>query len=528
MPDIYLVDRDVIYFADGWTWQGDGYQEKFHLPHYFDVGESEPLVIRNTIPEDLPHGAHIAIKSYMQSVIIKIDGETIYAAGHDSDKFLGRDFASFWAVADIAPEYKGKTVELTLFSHLSSSKGYASEPVIASGTGVLGHIFIQKGFIGNILPPLIIILGIVLIIGSIMGRIHKENRRALLYLGFTAVILGNWFLGDTGMLQLVTKNTYFTTRITFLMTLLSIIPFGLYIRETIPMKKKRFLGDFLISLTIINATVCLILEYFDILGIRDTLPAAALLIAAFCVYNMIILPIEALYYKNAEASRELKGLLIYMVFGIMETVKFYSGGQKGSSHYILIGAIIYISISVFNQFNEYNKREKTRKEKEYFEKMAYTDALTGGFNRAGYTRDLNDIINPEGLVVVQADIDRLKYINDYFGHSHGDRAIIDTYEVLNKNFAKVGKVYRIGGDEFSAIIKNTDMDEINRIIEQVKEEADLIAEERPYDFSVSFGTVEYDSSLDKDISATIVRADHKMYDDKKRLRGSVPRKMPAV
>ncbi|HHT25509.1 MAG TPA: hypothetical protein GXZ76_08385, partial [Clostridiaceae bacterium] len=48
------------------------------------------------------------------------------------------------------------------------------------------------------------------------------------------------------------------------------------------------------------------------------------------------------------------------------------------------------------------------------------------------------------------------------------------------------------------------------------------------DFSISFGIVEYDAFLDTDIHATTVRADHKMYEDKKRLRNTVPQKMPVV
>jgi len=527
MPDIYLVDRDVISFSDGWTWQGDGYQKKFHLPHYFDVDESEPLVIRNTIPDDLPNGAKIVIKSYMQSVIIKIGEETVYAVGHDSSKFLGRDFADFWAVADISPEHKGKIIELTLFTHVSSSRGYASKIIITSGTGLLGYIFFQKG-LGNVLATIIIVLGIVSIIACILGRIYKEKRRSFLYLGTSAIIVGNWFLGDSGIFQFLTKNTYYTTRITPLMTLLSTISFGLYIRETVPMKKKRFFGDFLTLATIIHVTVCLILEYLGILGFRDALPVTLVLIATFFGYNMIIFFVEVYYYNNRRASKELRAIFIFLFFGVLETVHYFLGGQKETSHFILIGAIVYIVMSLFNQFKEYQEIRRVREDKERFEKMAYTDALTGGNNRARYIKDLENIVNPKSFAVIQIDTDRLKYINDYFGHSHGDIAIIDTYKVLNKNFAKIGKVYRIGGDEFSVIIKNANIDEINQITEQVKKEVDLIAKERAYDFSISIGIAEYDASLDEDIHATSIRADYNMYEDKKRLRNTVPRKKPVV
>lgn len=527
MPSIYLLDRDVISFSDGWTWQDDGYQGKFQLPYYFDVGESEPLVIRNTIPDELPHGAKLAIKSYMQSVVAKIDGETVYAVGHDGDKFLGRDFANFWAVMNLNPEHKGKTIELTLFSHLPASKGYASEVIITSGTGLVAHIFSVKG-LWNVLSIAIIILGIILIINCFLSRIYGEKRRSLLFLGISALLVGSWFLGESGMLQLITDNTYYVTRITLISTVLSPISFGLYMREALPMAKKRFFADFFTLLLIVNAAVCMVLEYLDILSLRDTLVASIVLIVIFCIYYMAVFLIEALYYKNERASHEFKAAFIFMFFAIAEVIFYFYKKQKGSSYYMLVGATIYIAMALFNQYRDYSERRRLKEDKEYFEKIAYTDALTGGCNRAGYVRDLKDIANPEGFAIIQADTDRLKYINDYFGHSQGDVAIIDTYKVLHKNFAKIGKTYRIGGDEFSVLVKDANRDEIDLIIEQVKQEVALIDKARPYDYSISIGVVNYDSTIDRDINAAIVRADHKMYEDKKRLRGTIPQKMPVV
>ena len=527
MPNIYLIDGDVFSFSQGWTWQGDGFQEQYSLPRYFDVKESEPLVIRNTIPDQLPHGAKLAVRSYMQSVVAKIDGETVYAMGDDSDKYLGKDFGNFWAVIDITPEDIGKTVELTLFSHLSTSNGYASEIVIATGTGLLGHIFFQKGA-WNALSLITILLGVVVVFSCILGRFYKQKNSGLLFLGITALLLGSWFLGDSGMLQLLSKNTYYTTRITFITTLLIPISFALYVRETVHMSKKRFLADFLTALLIINAVICMALEHNDVLGIRDTLLVTMALIGIFCIYYIVIFSIELFYYKNKKAADEIRAIVVFIFFAILETVYFLIDKQKESSYFMLIGTTVYIILALFNRYKEYTERRKVKEDKEYFERVAYTDALTGGGNRAGFYRDLETITDPEGYFIIQADTDRLKYINDYFGHVNGDRAIIDTYNVLFKNFSKIGTVYRIGGDEFSVIVKNSDRDEIDRIMEEVKKDVVLIAKERKYDFSVSFGAVKYDSASDLNINATIIRADHKMYDDKKRLRDTVPKKMPVI
>ena len=526
MPDIYLVDRNVIHFSDDWTWKGDGYKERFSLPHRFDVEKTEPLVIRNTVPDDLPAGSIIAMRSNMQSVLVKIDGETVYDIGNDSDRFLGRDLGDFWAFIKTESKYEGKEIEISLFSNRAASHGSALEVFIGSKSALFGHIFSYRGC-WHFLTPIMIILGLTVILVYFFFGIYKEGNKGFLYLGIYALLMGNWFLGESEMLQLLTDNTFFITRLSLLMTLVLPLPICLYIRETVPMKK-RFFDDFLTSLIIINSIVSLGLEYFDILGLSDTIPVAVGLIVIVCVYYLAILLVEAVVYKNKKALRELKSLSVVLIFAILEVASYFVNEQMVSSRYLSIGVLIYITLMMIYQFNDYKERIKIKNEREYFEKMAYTDALTGANNRARYMEDIEEIFNPEGTVVVQADTDRLKYINDCFGHICGDQSIIDTYEVLNKNFIHIGKVYRIGGDEFAVIIENADMGEVNAIIEIIRKKVDLIAKEREYDFSISIGVAKYDASVDENVYSTALRADQKMYEDKKRLRNTVPVKMPVT
>ncbi len=160
------------------------------------------------------------------------------------------------------------------------------------------------------------------------------------------------------------------------MTLLSTISFALYIREAIPMKKKRIFSDLLTSLTIIYAAACLILECLNISGLRDALPITLIVLATFFGYNMVIFIIETFRYNNERASKELRAIFIFMLFGALETVLYFLNEQKETSHYILIGAIAYIFLALINHFKEQNERQKIKRDKEYFEKVAYTDALT--------------------------------------------------------------------------------------------------------------------------------------------------------
>ncbi len=135
---------------------------------------------------------------------------------------------------------------------------------------------------------------------------------------------------------------------------------------------------------------------------------------------------------------------------LLEVVNYYLSGKKTFTIFSSVQSSIVIAM--FNRFKEYNEVRKVREDRERFEKMAYTDAYQGD-NRARYIKRFEGYSHPEGFAIARADTDRLKYINDYFGHAYGDLAIIDTYNVLSKNFAKIGKTYQIGGDEFTVIIK---------------------------------------------------------------------------
>ncbi len=139
---------------------------------------------------------------------------------------------------------------------------------------------------------------------------------------------------------------------------------------------------------------------------------------------------------------------------------------------------------------------------------------------------MKSIVATKGMAILQADTDRLKYINDNFSHFHGDQAIIRTYNILEKYLASIARIYRVGGDEFTIIIENYDKDTLDKIIEQIRQDAKAVHAQSDYDFSISIGIAEFDPSVDKNIYFTAIRADQQMYDDKKRLRKTVPQKFP--
>lgn len=98
--------------------------------------------------------------------------------------------------------------------------------------------------------------------------------------------------------------------------------------------------------------------------------------------------------------------------------------------------------------------EEKRKE-ELLIRESITDKLTQCFNRRAYENDLRlypDTPQEEDFVFISMDVNGLKNVNDSLGHAAGDELLLGASECMKRCFGSSGKVYRMGGDEFVAMI----------------------------------------------------------------------------
>jgi len=104
-----------------------------------------------------------------------------------------------------------------------------------------------------------------------------------------------------------------------------------------------------------------------------------------------------------------------------------------------------------------------KKHEEEILKMAYTDSLTGLYNRLQYERSINDSVDKKkAFVLMYIDIDSFKIINDTYGHDFGDTIIIHTAKRLQSIVEKGDQVFRLSGDEFGVLsTKYTKKEEVH-------------------------------------------------------------------
>ncbi len=150
------------------------------------------------------------------------------------------------------------------------------------------------------------------------------------------------------------------------------------------------------------------------------------------------------------------------------------------------------------------------------------DPMTGLLNRRGmekmYKRKKEKISPDDNIIIWVLDMDGLKYINDNFGHEHGDVGIITISEVIRMISEKDDIVVRIGGDEFVIIAagKISDHEGQRRIseLEHILAEKNSTQASRLYDISASIGYVCFPASEKEELEKKMKEADSRMYEYK--------------
>lgn len=157
-------------------------------------------------------------------------------------------------------------------------------------------------------------------------------------------------------------------------------------------------------------------------------------------------------------------------------------------------------------------------QKHELEKLANTDALTGLYNE----RYLSERLKRNGklrkkFAMFYLDLDRFKPVNDTYGHDMGDRLLKAVSRRLCKCIRKTDYAFRIGGDEFSLIIEEGNINDefCEMMVRKIKRVIDrpFNIEGRLLSVDTSCGYAIYPEHSQK-IDEIRIMADHRMYEDK--------------
>lgn len=239
----------------------------------------------------------------------------------------------------------------------------------------------------------------------------------------------------------------------------------------------------------------------------------------------ILTPKEIVTYGLTERNRNYISFIHPIFFGNEQLGMIVL--ELPSDNYNLIetltvelGCALKLSSIFMIQKNTENKLET----------LSQTDELTGLLNRRGFfnkaiKRYQLSLLEKQSGIVFYADMDGLKHINDTWGHSEGDLAIIAMSTIFNKVFtASDDIIARMGGDEFIMLCLNRTPEYIQEVETQIESLCkDYNAtHDKPYHFSISIGSVPFTSDSTLTLEELLSAADKKLYHIKKLKKTRLP------
>ncbi len=262
-------------------------------------------------------------------------------------------------------------------------------------------------------------------------------------------------------------------------------------------------------------------------SIEDAERAIHYAIVLFMIVVGIIIIIEIIVVNHAVSSitypMELLGqdMKIISEGDMNYRAKVYRNDEIGDITSRLNEMVDRLNITMRELMN-------TQQHADAMSRLATRDALTGIRNKTAYDNQIrllqesfNSGNHEFGFVMV--DLNNLKTINDSYGHDKGDIAIKKCCRLICETFTH-SPVFRIGGDEFVIVLRESDYRNIDVLLTQFKKKVSILKDNirlQPWErVSAAIGYALYDDEQDTSVQSVLARADQEMYKNKKKMKQS--------
>ncbi|WP_411679270.1 diguanylate cyclase [Clostridium thailandense] len=359
----------------------------------------------------------------------------------------------------------------------------------------------------------------------IMGIYHfvlyykRPKYKAPLYFGIFCLVIAlrNTLVGERIIFDIF-PNIPFTlfNKIAYLTVYFSLPFIAMFFKELFAkdISSKMIHVTQIVSLFISLVTICTNIEIYEAFLIYYEVYAIILFI------YILFIVVKAVINNTQGALIILFGFIVFLATVVHDAI--LHARLLNTNSLIPLGFFIFIFSQAYmlaTKFsNAFLKIEKLVEEN----KSVYIDELTGILNRRGFYEQGDNLFKATSttggkFTLFYGDLNRLKTINDSFGHKEGDEAIKNTAQIFKNSFAESDIVARMSGDEFVAIAVNkASEEESKKIIELINSnfyKYNLISK-KPYKLSISMGYSMCIPSTNTTFKELLHKADTMLYEAK--------------
>lgn len=515
---LYAIFVSFSYQSNIFTWTGDNevviWDEEMKM-----VKKDSAYQYTMTLPQEDIDDKVIVYNTVHMYLEVQIDGRTVYELKPCEDSAI-KTTGFCWNVVSLTANDAGKEIVFRVIPAYRDSRPIESF-LYGTYQDIEYRIIMEQGF-RLVLAALIALAGIVMLFYGVFVVGKGEVAETIIQFAVFATMLGVWSVIETQVLDLFFPCNMVIVLLSHLMLMIMPLPFVMYVRQMYRNGKNKLWS----ICCYINCAVIIMRLFLQITGLFDL--RETLFLTHICLL-MFVVVIVAMSIHEIAVNRFIRQnkLNIICVLVLLASTVLELGIYRFSNKSTPLGSLgflIYIVVMGIENVSKSRKMMEQARESEIYLKLAFTDELTGLYNRTAFEEDLggrvitdevtqNEIIQP--TVIYMFDLNDLKKCNDTYGHDYGDKYIMMAASVLKKAFTDDEKCYRIGGDEFCAWSANVSAKKIEEKLRLLEK---LISEQSSKEFVVKFsmamGYAVYLPNEDSNLYSTLKRADAMMYERK--------------
>lgn len=434
----------------GWSYlQGGAEHAIDSLPHTVEL-DGDTLVLRHILSQLEQNKNYVlTLRTYYASVRVWADDALIYEAAQGEARALG----SMWHFIPMEACLGAQTLTVELRVYRGDT--YPLESILLDTPGAVQYTLIRENASPIFFSLVCMFLTMTMLLcAAVLVRWKSQMYLPMLALALFILLSGLWILLDSKITTIGGGNFALSYFLSYVAFYLLMVPYLLYIR--LMLSSTRRILNVLIWAFLLNAAVCLALHTAGLVQLHRT---------AVMVHILILLTVPvttgAFWHSVVRlGDRQLRfsflGLLAVYVCGFASIALYHMGLLRTTNNTALyiLGLSILLAGMVTDGITMFGRFWRQKEDMDRYRRLAVEDSMTDLGNRNAFQLYLTHLqeMGAEQISLVLFDVDDLKSINDQLGHHVGDQAIYLAAQCIRRVFASAGDCFRIGGDEFAAVI----------------------------------------------------------------------------
>lgn len=513
----YYKDFQLKELEKGWYQEDTG--EPVELPAKLNDHKDVYTSIFYYLTEDTGEDEVLGFRTDHTFVRVYADDELIYSFGDEESIVHGKTPGSIWNIIPIKNLSAGTKLTVSVKCPYTMYSGKYRMIYQGERADMLLYILRDSA-------PLLFMCIVPMIVAFflfIVQFLFYKNFEPMLFFNAACcyLMLTLWSFTEARGWQFFFGNAYVIQMVNFVSFALVIVMIAFSMKQMgFITNEKHF--QILITIDILIPILQILLQLWDVVDFFEMLTVIHIMDAVnlfvFLTDFVISIAKKGKSYTNLTLS-----VLIYfstILVLALDLMDFYVWERFGNGFFSRIELLIIMTAAGICAVKKSMSLYGENIEKKTYERMAYTDDMTGMGNRRAFDRDVDALEHSNEMVtVLYVDMNGLKEINDTMGHQKGDEAIRIVAEKL-LCFTKSGnQCYRLGGDEFCVIAHEIAAKELEeeciRLNEQLKEwDNDFV-----HPLSIAFGAYTYSHENQERLRDIMREADERMYQKKQQMKG---------